>query len=61
MTIAIVIQVFTFIERTSMYKYEIKVTENGVTFYDDVWADNSRDAIETGECKYPLADFVELA
>lgn len=44
-----------------MYKYEIKVTENGVTFYDDVWAENSRDALETGECKYPHADFVELA
>jgi hypothetical protein len=44
-----------------MYKYEIKVIENGVTFYDDVWADNSRDAIETGEYKYPHADFVDLA
>lgn len=58
--IVIVIQVFTFIERISMYKYEIRVTDNGVTFYDDVWADNCRDAIETGEFKYPHA-IVEIA
>lgn len=44
-----------------MYKYEIRVIENGVTFYDDVWADNSRDAIESGEYKYPHAENVELA
>lgn len=44
-----------------MYKYEIKVTENGVTFYDDVWADNCRDAMESAESKYPYAEFVELA
>lgn len=44
-----------------MYKYEIKVIENGVTFYDDIWADNSRDAIESGEYKYPYAEYVDLA
>ena len=44
-----------------MYKYEIKVIENGVTFYDNVWADNCRDAMESAECKYPYAEFVELA
>lgn len=44
-----------------MYKYEIRVIENGVTFYDDVWADNSRDALETGEIKYPYAESVEIA
>lgn len=44
-----------------MYKYEIKVIENGVTFYDNVWADNSRDALETGEGKYPYAESVEIS
>jgi hypothetical protein len=44
-----------------MYLYELKITENGIIFYDEVWADNGRDALETGEMKYPKADYVELS
>jgi hypothetical protein len=44
-----------------MYRYELEITENGKSFFEDVWADNGRDAIEFGEMKYPYADFVELA
>lgn len=43
-----------------MYLYGLRIIEDGVTFFDDIWADNSRDAIESGELKYPNA-FVELA
>lgn len=42
-----------------MYQYELKITENGNVFYDVIWADNSRDAMETGEIKYPNADYIE--
>ena len=44
-----------------MYLYEIEVTENGHSFFESVWADNGKDAVEFGEMKYPYADFVELA
>ena len=43
-----------------MYLYELKIIDNGITFFDDIWADNSRDAVESGELNYPNA-FVELA
>lgn len=38
-----------------MYQYLIRVFENGESFIDSIWADNSRDAIEIGEDKYPTA------
>lgn len=44
-----------------MYRYELAITENGHTFFDDMWADNGREAIEFGEMEYPDADYVELA
>lgn len=44
-----------------MYLYSLKIIENGVTFFDDVWADNSKEAIEIGEDKYPHAIIVEIA
>lgn len=44
-----------------MYRYTIEVQENGVTFFDSFYADNSREAIEIGYEKYPHADNVEIA
>ena len=44
-----------------MYLYELEITENGNSFFIDVWADNGREAIEFGEMKFPYAEFVELA
>lgn len=44
-----------------MYRYTIEVQENGVTFFDSFYADNSRKAIEIGYEKYPHADIVEIA
>ena len=44
-----------------MYRYELEITENGHSFFEDVWADNAREAVEFGEMKYPYADFVEVA
>lgn len=44
-----------------MYYIELRIIENGIEFYDNVWADNSREAIEIGEEKYPYADFVDVA
>lgn len=44
-----------------MYRYELEIIENGNTFYDNVWADNSREAIEDGYEKYPHASSVEIA
>lgn len=44
-----------------MYLYEIEVTDNGVTFFEDMWADNGREAIDYGRMKYPYADSVSLA
>lgn len=43
-----------------MYIYELKITENGNVFYDEIWADNYIDAKETAEMKYPHADYVEV-
>ena len=59
--VVIVIQVFTFIKHKTMYRYTIEVQENGVTFFDSFYADNSREAIEFGYDKYPHADNVEIA
>jgi hypothetical protein len=44
-----------------MYRYEIEVTENGVTFYETMYADNGKEAVEFGRMKYPHAEYVELA
>lgn len=44
-----------------MYHYELEIIENGKTFYDEVWADNCREAIEDGYDKYPYASSVEIA
>lgn len=44
-----------------MYRYEIEVTEMGVTFYETMYADNGKEAVEIGRMKYPHAEFVELA
>jgi hypothetical protein len=44
-----------------MYRYKLEITENGHSFFEDMWADNGREAIEFGEMKYPYADFVMLA
>ena len=44
-----------------MYRYEIEVTDNGVTFFEDMWADNGKEAVDFGRMKYPYADNVELA
>jgi hypothetical protein len=41
-----------------MYLYSFKVIENGVEFYDDVWADNSVDAYESAEIRYPNAEMI---
>lgn len=46
---------------TDMYRYEIEVTEMGVTFFETLWADNGREAVEFGRMKYPHAEYVELA
>ncbi len=43
-----------------MYQYELKITENGNVFYDDIWADNCKEAKEFGEMKYPHADYIEV-
>ena len=43
-----------------MYRYELEITENGVTFFENIWADNGREALEYGELKYPDA-IVDLA
>ena len=44
-----------------MYRYEIEVTESGVTFYETMYADNGKEAVEFGRMKYPHAEFVELS
>jgi hypothetical protein len=44
-----------------MYHYELEIIVNGSTFYDEVWADNSKEAIEDGYDKYPYALSVEIA
>lgn len=44
-----------------MYHYELEIIENGKIFYDEVWADNSREAIEDGYDKYPYASSVDIA
>mgnify|MGYP006967263192 CR=1 FL=1 len=44
-----------------MYRYGLEIIENGVTFYDYVYADNSREAIELGFEKYPNVDWIEIA
>ena len=46
---------------TDMYRYEIEVTEMGVTFYETMYANNGREAVEFGRMKYPHAEYVELA
>ena len=55
------IQVFTISKELTMYRYEIEVTDNGVTFFEDMWADNGKEAVDFGRMKYPYADNVELA
>ena len=44
-----------------MYRYEIEIVTNGNSFFEDVWADNGKEAVEFGLLKYPYADYVELA
>ena len=43
-----------------MYLYELKIIKNGEELYEDVWADNGRDALEIGEMMYPEADVYVL-
>lgn len=44
-----------------MYRYEIEIITKGNSFFEDVWADNGKEAVEFGLLKYPYADYVELA
>ena len=43
-----------------MYLYELKIIENGEELYNDIWADNGREALEIGEMMYPKADVYVL-
>ncbi len=44
-----------------MYRYELEIThENGSTTWEYVWAENTRDAQETGEMMFPNARLVEV-
>lgn len=44
-----------------MYRYELEViNEVGCTHYVTIWADNCRDAQETGELMFPNARYIEV-
>lgn len=38
-----------------MYKFRVLINDNGNTFHQVVWADNSRDAVQSVEEDYPNA------
>lgn len=59
--VVIVIQVFTFINCKAMYRYGLEIKEGDVVFYDYLYADNSKEAIEFGYEKYPHADWIEIS
>lgn len=44
-----------------MYLFELMICEYGIEFYDTIWADSSRDAIECAYEMYPNADFIDIA
>lgn len=44
-----------------MYRYGLEIKESGVVFYDYLYADNSKEAIEFGYEKYPHADWIEIS
>lgn len=44
-----------------MYRYELEVTHrNGDTTWEYVWAENTRDAQESGELMFPDALYIEV-
>ena len=43
-----------------MYLFGLMIVINGITSYDEIWAENTRDAIESGGIKYPYADYIEV-
>ena len=44
-----------------MYRYELAVThKNGNITWEYVWAENTRDAQETGELMFPNARYIEV-
>jgi hypothetical protein len=43
-----------------MYLFSLMIVINGITSYDEIWAENTRDAMESGEIKYPYADYIEV-
>mgnify|MGYP003293918534 FL=1 len=44
-----------------MYRYELEVThKNGDTTWEYVWAENTKDAQESGELMFPDALYIEV-
>lgn len=44
-----------------MYLYELEIVlANGQVTYKDVWAENTRDALETGELMFPDARYIDV-
>lgn len=43
-----------------MFLFTLEITEYGITFYENIWADNTADAIACGYEMFPDADWIDV-